>query len=255
MKINFFGCSFTEGGGLDNLEYYNIKTNSKLKGYNQPNSKILCEFKEKHRYSTIVGELLKCEVLNHALGCNSNENIINKLYEVASSENVNKDDIFIAQTSIFSRKHYWYEPTNKFYSVNTLEFTAWPYNGEEEMRPLNELYNLYYQYSHNEEYEIKKLLMKIEFINAWFEKNKIKIFWIPWAEMCMSGDFGIIKNKNKKLKKENFIFFDELAMGTFSGANKLRICDEFKSITDMHKSVKGHQIIAEMIVEFLKDKI
>ena len=27
MKIHFFGCSFTEGGGLDNFDYFNLKQN------------------------------------------------------------------------------------------------------------------------------------------------------------------------------------------------------------------------------------
>jgi hypothetical protein len=30
MKIKFFGCSFTEGGGLDNIDYYNFLNEDKL---------------------------------------------------------------------------------------------------------------------------------------------------------------------------------------------------------------------------------
>jgi hypothetical protein len=255
MRINFFGCSFTEGGGLDNLEYYNIKTNSKLKDYSAPNSNILREYKEANRYSKIVGNLLNCESNNYAFGCNSNENIINKLYEVIKFNKVEKDDVFVVQTTIFSRKHFWYEPTNEFYSVNTIDFTGWPYQKKEIMKPLNQLYNLYYQYSHNEEYEIKKLLMQIEFINAWFREMGLKIFWIPWADLNMNGDWDILKEKNKELKKQNFIFFDDLAMGTYIDGNKYRICDEFESLTDRHKSTKGHKFVAEKIVEFLKEKL
>jgi hypothetical protein len=229
MRINFFGCSFTEGGGLDNLEYYNIKTNSKLKDYSAPNSNILCEYKEANRYSKIVGNLLNCESNNYAFGCNSNENIINKLYEVIKFNKVEKDDVFVVQTTIFSRKHFWYEPTNEFYSVNTIDFTGWPYQEKEIMKPLN--------------------------INAWFREMGLKIFWIPWADLNMNGDWDILKEKNKELKKQNFIFFDDLAMGTYIDGNKYRICDEFESLTDRHKSTKGHKFVAEKIVEFLKEKL
>ena len=31
MKIHFFGCSFTDGGGLDDFDYYNYNTG---KNYN-----------------------------------------------------------------------------------------------------------------------------------------------------------------------------------------------------------------------------
>ena len=30
MKLKFFGCSFTEGGGLDNIDYYNFLNENKL---------------------------------------------------------------------------------------------------------------------------------------------------------------------------------------------------------------------------------
>ena len=249
MTINFFGCSFTEGGGLDNLEYYNMKTNSKLKDYSTSNSKILCEYKEKNRYSTIIGQLLNCEIKNYAFGCNSNENIINKLYEIAKSGNINKDDIFIVQTTIFSRKHFWYEATNEFYSINALDFTGWPYQEKKIMKPLNELYNLYYQYSYNEEYEIKKLLMEIEFINSWFKNMGIKLYWLPWAELDISTNWDILKEKNKKLKNQNFIFFDGMALGSFIDKSEFKICDEFKGLTDKHKSTEGHRFVAQKIVE------
>jgi hypothetical protein len=255
MKIHFFGCSFTEGGGLDNLEYYNSKTNSNLKDYNSPNSDILRNYKEANRYSKIVGDLLGVETKNYAVGCNSNENILNKAFEVVNGNTITDNDVFIIQTSISSRKHFWYEPTNEFYSINTLDFSGWPYSSEESMKPLNTLYNLYYQYCYNEEYEVKKLLNQIDLFNSYFKEKNIKLFWLPWPELTPSIIMEEIVEFNKNIEDKNIILFDGFAMGTFASNKKLLICDEFKNITDRHKSTIGHKTIANKIVEFLKERL
>lgn len=255
MRLNFFGCSFTEGGGLDNIDYYNFKTNSNLLDYTPENQVLLKEFKEKYRYTTIVKNNLNIDVRNFAEGCNSNENILNKVFEIINESEINSDDIFIVQTSIFSRKYFWYEPTAEFYSVNTLEMEGWPYRNKEYMKGLHQLYNLYSQYSHNEEYEMKKLLIQIDLYNSYFKEKGIKLFWMPWPDF-IAGDRDTIKNHNKKLINKNFIFFDGISMGTFIGSNSYRIRDEYTKSSDGHKSVSGHQIVGEKIIDFLvKNKI
>ena len=253
MIINFFGCSFTEGGGLDNIEYYNFKTNSNLEDYTLKNTHFLKKFKEKYRYSNVVGELIGCKTRNFAIGCNSNENILNKLFEIVNSNETKKGDIFIVQTTIFSRRHIWYEPTETFYSVNTLEMSGWPYQNKEEMKKLNELYNLYFSYSHNEQYEMDKLLMYIDLFNAYCKEKGLKLFWMPWADLVI-GDNNTKKNFYSKFIEKNFILFNELSMGSFINSNELRIKDELKTLLDNHKTVDGHKIVAERIVEFLKQK-
>lgn len=253
MIINFFGCSFTEGGGLDNIDYYNFKTNSNLEDYTLENNYVLRKFKEKYRYSNIVEESIGCKTKNFALGCNSNENILNKLFEIANSNDTKKDDIFIVQTSIFSRKHFWYEPTETFYSVNTLEMSGWPYQNKNEMKKLNELYNLYFTYSYNEQYEIDKLLMHVDVFNSYFKERGLKLFWMPWADF-VEGDWNTIRKFNSKLLEKNFIFFNGLSMGTFIDSNQHRIKDEFTKLQDNHKSVKGHEVVGRRVVEFLKQK-
>jgi hypothetical protein len=252
MRINFFGCSFTEGGGLDNIDYYNFKTNSKLKDYTSENNYFLRKFKEKYRYTNVVEKLTKCKIRNFATGCNSNENIINKLFEIVNSDDIKEDDIFVVQTSIHSRKHFWYEPTQEFYSVNTLEMSGWPYQNKDIMKKLNELYNLYFTYSHNQEYEIKKLLMQIDLCNSYFKEKGLKIFWMPWPDF-ISGDWNLIRKYNSKLIDKNFIFFDGVSMGTFIDSNGYRIRDEFSNSIDSHKSVKGHRIVAERVTDYLKE--
>jgi len=82
MRLNFFGCSFTEGGGLDNIDYYNLKNNTKLARANEEDWETITKWKEDNRYSNIISNILECEIRNFAEGCNSNENIFNKVFEI-----------------------------------------------------------------------------------------------------------------------------------------------------------------------------
>jgi hypothetical protein len=259
MRLHFFGCSFTEGGGLDNFDYYNYNTN---KNYNindniKEQHEEVASYKKEHRYSNIVGNLLNKESKNYAIGCNSNEAILKKVFEVVNDLNTSKDDIFIIQTTFYSRKFYWYEPILEFLSVNATEMWEWPYRDKKEWMPLHQLHNLNLKYTHNEEYEINKLLMNMELYNSYFDKKGIKIFWVPWRELTFNvGEMEKFEIHKKLLKTiPNIIFFDNKSMEKYIETNKLSIKDEFKNSSDKHKSIKGHQIIARKLIEFLKEKI
>ena len=255
MKIHFFGCSFTEGSGLDRLEYYNNKTNSNILDYSKNNQELLQKFKQEHRYTNVVKQLMNCEVNNYAIGCNSNENILNKLFEILNCKDISSEDVFIVQLSIFSRKYVWYEPTSTFYNVNGLDITSYPYDGKNEMIPLKNFYELNMKYSHNEEYEINKILMYIDLFNSYCKEKNIKIFWMPWPEMSTKLNFDDFYQINKKLKNKNLIFFKNLSMGTFITYKNYTIKDEYSDINDGHMSLEGHKLIVNMIVDILNEKL
>jgi hypothetical protein len=259
MKIHFFGCSFTDGGGLDDFDYYNYNTG---KNYNINDDKreeheMVRLYKEEHRYSNIVGKLLNIEIENYAFGCNSNEAILKKVFEIVNDSKTSKDDIFFVQISFLSRKFYWYEPTEEFLSINAAGTADWPFRNREIMMPLHQLHNLNLKYTHNEQYELDKLLMNIELYNAYFKEKGIKIFWTTWPDLTLEEWPTIIFEINEKLieKFPNILMYDGGCMGRYVCDNKLQIKDDYKESNDQHKSLKGHQEIAKKIVEFLKEKI
>jgi hypothetical protein len=259
MKINFFGCSFTEGGGLDNFDYYNSLTGKNFK-MDAPTNEQFEEvrlFKQQNRYSEVVGNILNLKTFNYAIGCNSNEGILKNLIDVSNSENTNEGDIFVVQTSFFSRKFYWYEPFNEFLSINALNPSDWPFRNKEEWMPLHQLHNLNVQYCHNEQYEIDKLIQNMKIYNAYFEKIGLKLFWVPWPDLTLETYPSKIDEYNKKMLEEipNTIYFNDMSMGRYCSNNKLLIFNDLKESKDSHKSLKGHKIIGEKIAEYLKDKI
>lgn len=259
MKIHFFGCSFTEGGGLDNFDYYNYNTgkNYDISNNIREENEEVRLFKEANRYSTLVGNILGLETTNYAIGCNSNEGILKSIFEASNDSNTTKDDIFVIQTSFYSRKFYWYEPFEEFLSVNALEKTDWPYRNKEEWMPLHQLHNLNVKYAHNEQYEIDKLISNMQIYNSYFKEKGIKVFWTPWPDLTLEPFPTEIDKFNSDLLKTipNIIFYDGKSMGRYISDNKLQIRDDLKKSNDSHKSLKGHEIIANLISQYLKTKI
>jgi hypothetical protein len=243
--INFFGCSFTEGGGLDDAKYYNFKNNTNLQQSGK-DLDIIRNWRDEHRYSNLISKKLDTPIKNYAEGANSNENIFNKLFEIINLESTEKNDIFIVQLTIPMRRYYWYEPENRFFNINAIHEFEWPYRNENKMMALNVMYKMYLEYSYNEKYENQKILNNIDLFNEYSKNKGIKIFWTPWTNL---GNYQSIKNKN-------IIFFDEDSMGTYIDKNNLTIKnDNNVGLMDMHKSIYGHEVVANKIVEYLKDKI
>lgn len=259
MKLHFFGCSFTEGGGLDNFDYYHHNTGIKynIEDNIREQHEEVREYKEKNRYSSIVGDILGLEVKNYAIGCNSNEGILKKLFEIVTNTETSNDDIFIVQTSFYSRKFYWYEPTSEFLSVNATQPGDWPYRNMDIWMPLHQLHNLNLSYCHNEEYEISKLFMNMELFNSYFKEKNIKLFWTPWPDLTLEPFPLKIDKINQELLKSipNIIFYDGKSMGRYITDNELQIKDDFKESVDSHKSLKGHNIIGTKIADYLKNKL
>ena len=137
MKIGFFGCSFTEGGGLNSPVFneYAIKNNLIPNEYEGKYKKTRKDF----RYSTLIGKDLNCEVENFGKGRSSNEYIFNQLYE-----HHKKFDICVVQLTIYSRRYQWDEHKEKFEHINDIDnFTLNRFNREYARDQVSMMINLF----------------------------------------------------------------------------------------------------------------
>tara|TARA_R100001082_G_C4313418_1_gene137839 strand:+ start:192 stop:833 length:642 start_codon:yes stop_codon:yes gene_type:complete len=137
MKIGFFGCSFTEGGGLNSPVFneYAIKNNLIPKEYEGEYEKTRKGF----RYSTLIGKNLNCEVENFGKGRSSNEYIFNQLYK-----HHKKFDICVVQLTIYSRRYQWDEREEKFEHINDIDnFTLNRFNREYARDQVSMMVNLF----------------------------------------------------------------------------------------------------------------
>tara|TARA_A100001515_G_C4498997_1_gene185982 strand:- start:61 stop:726 length:666 start_codon:yes stop_codon:yes gene_type:complete len=221
MKIGFFGCSFTEGGGLNSEEFYNwgVKNNLikklNLDDYKGNFSALYDDVRRKYRFSTLVGKKLNAEVTNFGKGCSSNEFIFNQLYK-----HYKEFDVCVVQLSVYSRRYQWEETDNKFYHINDVDN---------------------YTLNHfNWNYAREQVSMMIDL----FDSLNKKIYWLFHEDIP------------KTCKSNNIIRFgDNGHLHDFVMRNKLTFKHETNGYyNDLHYSIKGNKIIADKISEKINEK-
>lgn len=229
MKIGFFGCSFTEGGGLNSPIWnkYAIKHNLIPKEFEGQYEKV----KKHYRFSTLIGNELNCEVENFAVGGSSNETILNKLFE-----NYEKFDINIVQFSLFNRLRIYDENTKSFYDVNGLEANAPKNTIDYFTKTVTE-----YQSQDYERYKIKQM---VELYDKLFENLNKRIIWLFHE--------AVPKNLNSK----NMIYFEPYGnIHDFVIEQECTFVQETKGYyDDSHYTPRGHELISKKILEKINEK-
>lgn len=237
MRIGFFGCSFTEGGGLNSPIFvdYAIRNNlidiSDLDDEIRDKKSNLTDreagfihgkdyigaynsISKKYCYPTMVGKKLDCEIKNLSKGSSSNEYIFKKLYE-----NYQDFDICIVQMSMYTRRYQWNEIEKKFEHINQIDD-----------------YTLHH---YNEKYENDKVSMMIDL----FDKMNKKIYWIFHEEIP------------ENCKSKNIIYFNPYGdLKNFISENNATISHETnKYFNDGHNTIRGNKLIAEKLVERINE--
>ena len=240
--IKFFGCSFTQGGGLDNIDYYNWINNTSLEDNHQDVFKQLELFRNEHRFSKIVSDRLGIESENFAVSRGSNNYSLEKLFnEIENNEN----ETYVCVLTLLSRVYWYYEPTNTKYNLNSFDKNWPPYQNEPIMENLSKTYKMYLENIFNEEHELEKLETQVKLFDSYAKTKKSKIYWIEW------GNFPKLKDITP-----NYISFNGQTMFEFVRDNELQIFHHTNNKNmDNHISLPGNKIIGEKIAEYLKEKL
>jgi hypothetical protein len=241
--IIFNGCSFTQGGGLENPSILN------LYGYNLPFKEDGSEYydiRESLRYSKIVSDYFNCDYVNLAESANSNENIFQttfnyveqNLKKLSNYKNIN---CFI-QTTMSHRKSVKYK--GEHINLNSFDKKEHPFrNKNGHYDTLQKWYEIFMIDIFDEKYEAQKTKKEIYTLREYLKSKNIK------SNFLIYSDIELIKILNKK----DYIRFaenDELM--NFMEIVKLRICDEVDS-PDAHFSPTGHKNIADILIKKIKN--
>lgn len=234
-KIYSFGCSFTEGGGLNNQNFHRYLSGDT--NYSSVPESVLSkhsEYANYHSYSGYLSRLLNCDLENHGTSRAGNELIFNMAYDTVSNLENTSDILVTIQTSLLSRilLQTPYKD-NKVTSVNNFS------NIEGSIK---QYYELYICEFFDHQYACKKLLQEIDTYTAWFKKKKIDVLWIIYEI-----------DLNKIPNEEHIAYFDGLDLLSFIKNNKLTITDlpNFP-YSDPHISPEGNQIVANKLYQHLK---
>lgn len=220
MKIYFFGCSFTA------LE-------SSQTGYEFTN------------FRKIIKNKTGLETINKSYTGKSNQEIFNDVYIVGNDvKHSDNKPIFVIQTTFLDRLGMPFDLKEQFVSICKRE------NPEDFVE--NVLINFYndwlkYFYSRNNaKLEFQK---QIDFLCSWLRENKIEFVIIG-----MDESVDLIDN-DTFFKKNNFLKFEKYkSFYSYASFNQLRIVDILpeNASQDFHFNQKGHDILADAIIEKLK---
>ncbi len=245
--IKFIGCSFTEGGGLDNIDYYNFITNANLYHndnkhytYNVFIKKALERFKVKNRFSTIVANKLKTDVKNLSVSRGSNSFILETLFNEINS---NKNEIYVVIFSMFSRVYWNYNIDKKKYNLNSFDTNWPPYINNSEMQNLADTYKNYSEFIYNENIEKENIINQVKLLDSFSKSKNSKIYWSSW------DDFDELK-----MATDNCITFDNSFLYKFVDKNELQIHHHTNyKVNDNHFSTIGNEVIADIIYNTIKN--
>lgn len=237
-KIVGIGCSFTEGGGLNNIKYYNYLNN--LENLSQ-SQETLNTFMYENNYIAKLSKLMDIPYENLSESQSSNELIFKKLYNrfVNNTDNI----LLVLQTTFFGRKHIWNSNTNKYYKMSGSNLHGKVEN--ESIVPsndINQFYENYLGYFYNELDDEKDVFNMADVYNSFLKEKNVTMVLLP-----------LFKIKHKNFTK-NTLLFDNLDLQSFAEVNKLRISDLNININDFHLSDEGNELIARKIYNFIEYK-
>ena len=228
--ILFNGCSFTEGGGLENIDILNQY------GYQVSKKKMqYFEIRNELRFSNILSKKLNCDHINLSESCNSNENIFQTTFDYIHETDLSeyKNKIAIIQLTIPQRKTIRWNGVK--YNLNSVLYSDYPYNNNEKFKPLFDYYSNFVLNIFNEEYQSKIDKKEIYLLNFYLISKGFTPYFILY-------DYFLLKNE-----EVNIINFEgEKTLKNHIENNKLRICDDIDS-NNTHFSINGHKNIAELL--------
>lgn len=229
-KYNYltaFGCSYTEGGGLNSPEHHRY-----LSGNHTLSREELSTYMTKNSYPSYLAKHLNCEYINKGISRGSNELIFKMLYEYTQDIQDGTGLLICIQTSILSRILLYLENEKKFQTVNGMYGPIY----------LQQYYQMYIKHFYNDDIELKKLQQNIVVYSEYLKNKNIDFIWLI-------GDTG----GKTIMSSKNIMTFDD-GLFSFITRNKLRLCDLPKyPTTDLHASETGNEVIAQKIIEHLKE--
>ena len=236
------GCSFTEGGGLNNPRIYKFLTNKDMEN---DDGEI---FMKENSYPKFLGDKFNCDYKNISESCSSNNFIIERAYQELQKHN-DKRVLIINQLSMPTRLGF--KNKNKYYSYNgmagklTHTVKDGNYTDHKFIDGLLENFDKFYKHYILDTFDInyhwEVISMQMDLFNSWCEKRNIDNYWVSWDEYDRIAHI------------ERVIDCDGACINTWALENRYRLQDiPLIPHKDSHLSIEGHKQIANIIYEKIR---
>ena len=229
-----FGCSFTEGGGLNNPNYHRyLSGDTDL--YKPPFVILPCynEYMNHHSYPGYLSRLLNCPYINEGTSCASNELILKKVYDTFKDWQDDRKILVTIQSSILSRILLYLTDEKRYINLNRL------HDLDEDVKKYYESYLTMFFDIQN---EYQKLVQNIDLYTNWLSSKNIDMCWILYdIPTIMPTGTHIVNFENQNLR-------------SYAHGKKLTLTDlpNFP-YDDKHFSITGNEIIANIIYNHMSN--
>lgn len=156
-KIISFGCSFTQGGGMQNPIYFSwLKKHhpEKLKNYTE--QEFYQTYYTDKSYTAMLANLLGCSYENHGRGCSSNELMIDTIHRKTSRILDGSNILVTIQPTFLHRMHVYDSINHEHILFNTPG--AITHHEFDDDIPAIEYNSMYLKYFYDDIYELNKYL-------------------------------------------------------------------------------------------------
>lgn len=233
------GCSFTEGGGLNNPKIFEFYSKERQVGNNNE------IFMQENNWVKYLGNKIKLPWYNLSVSASSNDYIIERAYDFCK-DNLGKSILIINQLTI---------PERLSIVKNKKRIT---YNGagkviDETFYPnLDDDIDVYYKSFISEVFDYesywKDLSMKMDLFDSWCEERLIDNYWVSWERIPIQS------HKILDFYTNDYDDKDVNSMRIWARNQKDELfLDEVPNIPvkDGHLSIKGHKVITNKLYKTL----
>lgn len=233
------GCSFTEGGGLNNPKIFEFYSKERQVGNNNE------IFMQENNWVKYLGNKIKLPWYNLSVSASSNDYIIERAYDFCK-DNLGKRILLINQLTI---------PERLSIVKNKKRIT---YNGagkviDETFYPnLDDDIDVYYKSYISEVFDYesywKDLSMKMDLFDSWCEERLIDNYWVSWERIPIQS------HKILDFYTNDYDDKDVNSMRIWARNQKDELfLDEVPNIPvkDGHLSIKGHKVITNKLYKTL----
>lgn len=287
--IYFNGCSYTEGGGLNNSTIMNyIRKNIKSVPYKKAldninignvvlanDNKLFIPEKE-YAYPNIFKQLINnndVNVINDAKCGGSLERVIRKVYSIIRENNIEflRKKLFILELpppgpnrlDLYSNRFNDYLVCNvtlgvdtnpKAYLTQSYSIPKFKIDDESQNKMAETILDYFSEFIDIQK-SIQKNANELLGLISFFELHKIEYFLIGdtgFIYTALDNYFPKIDDRFIKVNYNGKIYRD---IFQFASDEKLRICDEVNGTSDGHPGLSAHYIWAEKMYEFLENKL
>lgn len=255
-KLLSFGCSFTEGGGLNAPVFHRFLRGEDVSDYNSSNfsttrSKIETilpehiEYATYHSYPGYLSRILNCDFLNFGSSGASNEYIFNKAYQEIQKIANKSEALITIQTSFLNRITLQLPLVKGEVNINMLEGIR---SGLSKYPDIAEVAYKYYEsylgYFFDTEYSYKILCRDIDIFSEYCKSKNLDVVFLMYDKPVAH-----LINPHPLVVDLGYRDLDDLLR-----RGKLAISHLTNHvIEDGHFSERGNEVVANLIFKYVKN--